>query len=204
MLGKLADIYDSIFDFIKQADFLAPLAMRIYLFFPFWMAGLNKLADMDSTINWFGNAEWGLGLPAPELLAWLATLTEVFGAIFLLLGFAVRFISIPLMITMIVAAVTVHWDNGWFAIAQSAAPELNGLEIETAVNEDVKRRVGAAREILREHGNYDWLTAKGSFVILQNGVEFAVTYFIMLLSLLFTGAGRYVSVDYWIKRYAKN
>jgi hypothetical protein len=31
-------------------------------------------------------------------------------------------------------------------------------------------------------------------------VEFAVTYFIMLLALAFLGAGRYVSLDYWIRR----
>ena len=61
-------------------------------------------------------------------------------------------------------------------------------------------RVGAARELLQEHGNYSWLTAKGSFVILQNGIEFAVTYLIMLVSLLFTGGGRYFSVDYYLSQ----
>jgi uncharacterized membrane protein YphA (DoxX/SURF4 family) len=35
-------------------------------------------------------------------------------------------------------------------------------------------------------------------VILNNGIEFAATYFVMLLSLFFTGAGRFFSLDYWI------
>jgi len=35
---------------------------------------------------------------------------------------------------------------------------------------------------------------------LNNGIEFAATYFIMLLALFFTGAGRYASVDYWVRR----
>ena len=35
----------------------------------FLMAGSRKLSDMDSTIAWFGNADWGLGLPLPALLA---------------------------------------------------------------------------------------------------------------------------------------
>jgi uncharacterized membrane protein YphA (DoxX/SURF4 family) len=61
-------------------------------------------------------------------------------------------------------------------------------------------RLGAAREILQEHGNYSWLTAKGNFVILNNGIEFGVTYLIMLFSLLFTGGGRYTSVDYYLSR----
>ncbi|MEZ5502684.1 MAG: DoxX family protein [Halioglobus sp.] len=94
----------------------------------------------------------------------------------LLLGLATRWISIPLIITMLVAIFAVHWDNGWAAIADAAA-------------EDVALRLGAARDILIEHGNYIWLTEKGLFVILNNGIEFAVTYLIMLLSLVFTVVG---------------
>ena len=45
-------------------------------------------------------------------------------------------------------------------------------------------------------------TENGSFVVLNNGIEFAATYFIMCLALFFIGGGRYVSLDYWIrKRY---
>jgi hypothetical protein len=62
----------------------------------------------------------------------------------------------------------------------------------------VERRT-KAREILREHGNYGWLTETGPITILKNGIEFAATYFIMLLSLFFSGAGK-LSVDYLISR----
>ena len=55
-----------------------------------------------------------------------------------------------------------------------------------------------AKDLLRAHGNYGWLTEHGSLVMLNNGIEFAATYFIMLLSLFFTGAGRWVSLDAWI------
>ena len=57
-----------------------------------------------------------------------------------------------------------------------------------------------ARTLLRRHGNYDWLTETGSITILKNGIEFAATYFIMLLSLFFTGAGR-LSIDHLVRRY---
>ena len=67
-------------------------------------------------------------------------------------------------------------------------------------SEEVGARISTARRILRENGDYGWLTEKGSFVILNNGIEFAATYFIMLLSLLFTGAGRWVSLYYWLSR----
>lgn len=56
-----------------------------------------------------------------------------------------------------------------------------------------------ARHILQEHGNYEWLTEMGNFIILQNGIEFASTYFLILLFLLMYGGGRFLSVDYWIK-----
>jgi len=181
MLNRLQDLLDS----LRALDFLAPLTIRLYLVPVFWMAGSNKLDDMQSTIAWFGNPDWGLGLPMPALMAWAATLTEVGGAVLLLIGLATRWIAIPLMVTMLVAAVTVHWHNGWAAIAETAASD---------------ERLAAANSLLQQHGNYEWLTGSGEFVILNNGIEFAATYFIMLLALFFLGAGRYLSVDYWIAR----
>ncbi len=53
----------------QRLDFLAPLLLRLYLAPVFWMAGMNKLNSFDSTVAWFGNAEWGLGLPFPVLMA---------------------------------------------------------------------------------------------------------------------------------------
>ena len=37
-------------------------------------------------------------------------------------------------------------------------------------------------------------------MILNNGIEFGATYFIMLLVLFYFGAGRLVSLDYWVAR----
>lgn len=181
----------------KSVDFLGPLALRLYLFPVFWMAGTNKLGSMESTIAWFGNAEWGLGLPFPALLAWLATLSELLGAIALLVGLGVRWFSIPLMFTMIVAAASVHWQNGWLAIAEGSGMFATDRTIAAT------ERLEAAKSLLQEHGNYDWLTENGGIVVLNNGIEFAATYFVMLLVLLFIGSGRYVSVDYWIDNYFK-
>jgi uncharacterized membrane protein YphA (DoxX/SURF4 family) len=184
-------IHNMIFSRLQYLDGLAPLALRLYLVPVFWMAGTQKIAGMQSTIEWFGNPDWGLGLPFPEVLAYLAAYTEAIGALLLLLGLATRWISIPLMVTMLVAIFAVHWDQGWAAIADSGAQE-------------VAVRLGAAKEILREHGNYTWLTEKGNFVILNNGIEFAVTYLVMLLALLFTGGGRFTSVDYYLGRLFPN
>lgn len=194
----------------RQADFLAPLLLRLFLAPVFIAAGLTKLLAFESTVSWMGNPDWGLGLPLPWLMAVLATATELVGGFLLLLGLGTRLMAMPLMITMLVAAFAVHWDNGWFAIAPSdpstsmarplAAIGIPAAEHSLKNSEAVGERLSAARNILKQHGNYSWLTGKGNIVILNNGIEFAATYFIMLLSLFFMGGGRYCSADYWIGR----
>jgi uncharacterized membrane protein YphA (DoxX/SURF4 family) len=178
----------------QKLDFLLPLLLRLYLAPVFWVAGMNKVAGIEGVIQWFGNSDWGLGLPFPELLAWLATLTEVVGAVLLLTGLGVRWISIPLMITMLVAMFSVHWHNGWQAVVDPMSA-LAGADAGDAII-----RLDVAKEILKEYGNYEWLTEKGGFVISNNGIEWATTYFVMCLTLFFTGAGRYISLDYYLKR----
>lgn len=201
---------NNLIDRSRRLDFLAPLGFRLYLAPVLLAAGFNKLNTFEDTVAWFGNPDWGLGLPFPAVMATLATAIEIIGGLALLLGLGVRWLALPLMITMLVAAFTVHWPNGWFAVAPgnpqtSTAAILNqaglpGAEESLENSEQVGERLTRIRGILQEHGNYDWLTEKGSIVILNNGIEFAATYFLMLLSLFFTGAGRYISLDYWLRR----
>jgi uncharacterized membrane protein YphA (DoxX/SURF4 family) len=185
----------ALLDKTRKVDFLAPLALRLYLAPIFWMAGAGKFSSFEDTAAWFGNPDWGLGLPFPTLMAFLAASTETLGAIMLLFGLGVRWISIPLMFTMLVAIFSVHWQHGWQAIADTKFCLFNCGDAQEAA-----LRLDKAKEILQEHANYSWLTEQGSFVVLNNGIEFAVTYFIMLLVLFFIGAGKYASLDYWIAR----
>jgi uncharacterized membrane protein YphA (DoxX/SURF4 family) len=194
----LANKAQDLLDLTRAVDFIGPLLLRLYLVPVFWVAGTNKLSSMDDVIAWFGNPDWGLGLPFPTLMAWLATLTEAGGAILLLFGLATRWISIPLIVTMIVAAVSVHWHNGWQAVADAQSP------FPPADIGEAMERLERARGILQEHGNYEWLTQSGSFVISNNGIEWAATYFVMLVALLFLGGGRFFSLDYWISRQFRN
>ena len=182
---------------IQFADGIAPLLMRLYLAPIMMQAGWNKFQSFDSTVAWSGNADWGLGLPFPELMVILAAGTELIGGALLVIGLAVRWVSIPLMATMLVAAFSVHWGNGWLAIADSSSWLANEKVLESA------ERLSRAKEILQEHGNYEWLTGRGSLVVLNNGIEFAATYFVMLLSLFFTGGGRFTSVDHVIAQRFK-
>lgn len=185
---------NSLMDKVRNLDFLGPLALRIYLAPIFILAGSNKLANAENVASYF---EF-LGLPAPTLMVYLAGGTEFIGGILLILGLAVRWIAIPLMFTMVVAATTAHWENGWHALPETE------LQVPWEWREDliegaIERR-SMARDILREHGNYQWLTEAGSITVLKNGIEFAATYFAMLLALWGLGAGRFVSLDYWIRQ----
>ena len=193
MIGIL-NFFQNLLDKTRGLDFLAPLALRIYLAPIFILAGSNKLAHAEYLGPYFES----LGIPAPQLMVYVAALTELLGGIALLAGLAVRWMALPLMFTMVVAATTAHWENGWHALPET---ELTvPWEWRTDLIEEGTVRKEKAREILKEHSNYEWITAAGSITILKNGIEFAATYFIMLLTLFFIGAGKYFSVDYWIAR----
>ncbi|MDH3644798.1 MAG: DoxX family protein [Gammaproteobacteria bacterium] len=179
---------------IRPFDGLAPLLLRLYLAPIMMQAGWNKIVGFDNTVAWF---DASLGLPLPTVLAALAAGTELFGGALLLVGLATRWISIPLMFTMLVAIFAVHWPNGWLALSDASSWLANDRVLEAA------ERKARAIAILREHGNYAWLTSRGPITVLNNGIEFASTYFIMLLTLFFTGGGRYTSVDDWLGRFVR-
>ena len=186
----------SMLDATRAIDFIGPLAVRLYLAPIFILAGANKLSNAENVGYWFDS----LGIPAPELMAYLAGLTELVGGIALIVGIAVRWMALPLMFTMIVAAATAHWENGWHVLPEQ---ELTvPWEWRTDMIEGAGERKDRIKSIVREHGNYTWLTEHGSITILKNGIEFAATYFIMLLVLFFYGPGK-ASLDHLIsKRYS--
>lgn len=187
----------NLLDHSKSLDFLAPLLLRIFLAPIFIIAGYGKLAALEDTAGYF---EY-LGMPAPMLMAFLAGATEFFGGIAILIGLATRWFALPLMFTMIVAAGTAHWENGWHALPETTLT-VPWEWRKDKIDEAVIRR-DKAREILEEHSNYDWITEHGSITVLKNGIEFAATYFLMCLVLFFSGGGRFVSLDYWLaKKYS--
>ncbi len=182
-------------------DGLPLLLLRLYLAPVMIQAGWNKASSFENIVDWFGNEDYGLGLPAPLVLAFLATAAELVGGIFLLFGALTRLVSIPLLITMLVAMFSVHAKNGWLAIADASSWLADGTIFHNQSVMEAPQKLNAAKSLLQEYGHYDWLTSSGNLVILNNGVEFAATYFVMLLVLLVYGGGRFVSVDYFISKW---
>lgn len=202
MFAKLNTLNTQINNQLYKANFLPLLAIRLYLVPVFIMAGWHKYVHFSDMVQWFGNSEWGLGLPFAPLMVALAIIAELLGGIALLLGVFTRGFSAMLLVTMLVAIFKVHLQNGWHAITPTdpstsiaqlfSFSNLGQASLQNSIHAGEK--LNKARELLQTHGDYDWLTQTGNFVILNNGIEFSVTYFVMLLVLVVYGAG-YLSID---------
>ncbi|MEJ2469146.1 MAG: DoxX family protein [Campylobacterales bacterium] len=83
--------------------------VRLVLAYGFFEPAMMKWQDIGSVAVWFGS----LGLPLPTLQAYMAATTEASGVVLLTLGLFTRLISIPLMVVMVVAIVTVHLPHGF-------------------------------------------------------------------------------------------
>lgn len=186
---------------LQYTEGLPLLLLRLYLTPVLLQAGWNKYLHFEDTVAWFGDMDYGLGLPLPILLAVLAIAAEIGGSLLLLFGLLTRLAAFSLAITMLVAMVTVHAKNGWLAIADASSWLADGTILHSERILAAPEKLQRARDLLQEHGNYDWLIESGNLVVLNNGIEFAATYFIMLLCLVWFGGGRYLSLDYYLGRY---
>jgi putative oxidoreductase len=57
-----------------------------------------------------------VGAPMPDVTAWVATGTELLGGAAIFVGAFVAIVSVPLIVTMLVAMLTVHLRYGFSAI----------------------------------------------------------------------------------------
>ena len=87
------------------------LLIRLVLAYGFWGPGMKKYENFSNIVGWFDS----IGIPFPTVNAFLATATEIGGAILLALGLFTRVISVPLIIVILVAIFTVHIGNGFDA-----------------------------------------------------------------------------------------
>ncbi len=101
-------------EFSRLSEYFKSLSLliaRILVAYGFYEPAMMKWQDMKSVAEWFGS----MGIPFPTLNAYMAASTEITGVVLLTLGLFTRLISMPLIIVMIVAIVTVHLGNGFSA-----------------------------------------------------------------------------------------
>lgn len=108
---KITETYSCLQDQLKKVEFLPLLLIRLTLAYGFYNPAKMKWSDINAIGEWFGT----IGIPAPYFNAYLAAGTEALGVVLLMLGLGTRLISIPLMITVVVAIITVHFANGFEA-----------------------------------------------------------------------------------------
>ena len=111
IMKAVIKLYDNFSSNISQVADLPLLFLRLILAYGFYNPAMMKLKDVNAIGGWFES----MGYPLPYLNAYIAAITEGLGVILLLLGLGTRIISVPLMITMLVAIFSVHYANGFNA-----------------------------------------------------------------------------------------
>jgi len=91
----------------------ALLPLRLVIGFGFMAHGWAKLSRGPAG---FAKLLQHIGTPLPEMTAWVATLLEFIGGMAILLGAFVTILSVPLIVMMLVAMVTVHLRYGFSSI----------------------------------------------------------------------------------------
>lgn len=96
--------------------------LRVVLGVVFVTHGSPKLfqGGVGQTAGFFAQ----LGIPLPEIAAWVVTLLEFFGGIALIVGLLVTPIALLFCFHMLMGIILVHAPNGWFVIG----PGQGGVE----------------------------------------------------------------------------
>jgi Predicted membrane protein len=87
--------------------------LRVIVGIGFFVHGYAKLSKGPEG---FTKLLHQVGVPAPELMAWLAIIAEVLGGIALIIGAFVSIVTVPLIITMLTAWLTIHYRFGYSSI----------------------------------------------------------------------------------------
>jgi len=108
---KCQEMYMEFSRLSEHGKSLSLLLARLVLAYGFYEPAKMKWSDIGSVAEWFTT----LGIPFPTLNAYMAASTEATGVVLLTLGLFTRLISLPLMVVMIVAILTVHLPHGFSA-----------------------------------------------------------------------------------------
>ena len=107
----LKTIYPLTKNILSHGQSLSLFLARLAVAYGFYEPAMQKWSDIDAVATWFGS----MGIPLPTLNAYMAASTEITGVVLLTLGLFTRLISIPLMVVMVVAIMTVHLAHGFSA-----------------------------------------------------------------------------------------
>jgi putative oxidoreductase len=97
----------------RAGEWIAPLALRLLLGWEYYESGREKFRGE----NWFGQVQddfpWPFSVIPADVSWFLATWSELVGAICLVIGLFTRFWALSLMILTVVAIAAVHWPQSY-------------------------------------------------------------------------------------------
>ena len=91
----------------------APILLRLIVGYGFLAHGFAK---WDRGPDTFAAILRAIGVPSPQLMAWLTISTEILSGIAILIGAFVSLFSIPAIIVLAVSVITVHLPYGFISI----------------------------------------------------------------------------------------
>jgi len=106
-METLRTLWRTMLALLRRIDWAPPLLARLIIGAIFIPTGWGKLHNLPDIVNFFRE----LGIPYPELQAPFASAVELVGGTLVLVGLGTRLLSIPLIVTMIVAIKTAVWPQ---------------------------------------------------------------------------------------------
>lgn len=110
----------------SRAAGAAPVVLRVVIGLVMAAHGWQKLTMMGPA-NFGSDMLGGLGIPAPVAFGYLVTFSELIGGLLLVVGLLTRLATLPLIVILAVATITVKLDLG--LIAAMGAP-MPGAELD--------------------------------------------------------------------------
>ncbi len=98
--------FERLMEYLKSPSLLFA---RLAIGYGFYKPSEIKWADPEAIAIWFNS----MHIPFPLFMTYLVSTIETVGMLLLILGLFTRIISIPLIIIMITAIMTVHIDHGF-------------------------------------------------------------------------------------------
>ena len=108
------------------------IPLRLIVGFGFIQHGYAKLARGPED---FIGVLHAMGLPSPFLLGWLTIVIELVGGLMILVGALIPLATLPMMIVLFAAIITVHLPNGFSSIKLQSFLMPLGL---TSASQDMK------------------------------------------------------------------
>ena len=106
-INKIVDLTNRVFDRLWEQAWIPALLTRLFVGYFFFSSGWAKSHNLATFTKNF--AEWGI--PFPAFNAALSAYTEMIGGALTIVGLGMRFVSIPMIINMAVAIISVKMKD---------------------------------------------------------------------------------------------